>query len=85
MGGACGTHGGKKEIHIGFWLVNMRERYHLEDLDVDGRIILKLILNKYCNMKLFLIIFSSFKTQHSSNFFLCRLCMLYSAHTCVVL
>jgi hypothetical protein len=28
-------------------LVNLKERHHLEDIDVDGRIILKWILKKY--------------------------------------
>jgi hypothetical protein len=30
-----------------FWLENLRERYHLEDLRVDGRVILKLIFEKW--------------------------------------
>ena len=29
-----------------FWCKNLRERDHLEDLGIDGRIILKCILNK---------------------------------------
>ena len=29
------------EAHTGFWLGEMRERDHLEDLDIDGRIILQ--------------------------------------------
>jgi hypothetical protein len=33
------------EIHP-FWTINMRGRDHLEDLDVAGRIILKLVLKK---------------------------------------
>ena len=28
-------------MHTGFWWGNLRERDHLEDLSVDGRIILK--------------------------------------------
>jgi hypothetical protein len=31
------------EVHKGFWQGNLREKYHLEDLDVDGRITLKWI------------------------------------------
>jgi hypothetical protein len=32
--------------HTGFWWRNLMKRDHLEDLGVDGRIILKLILKK---------------------------------------
>jgi hypothetical protein len=31
------------ELHAGFWRGNLRERDHLEDLDIDGRIILNWI------------------------------------------
>jgi len=34
---------GRREVHTEFWLGNMKERAHLEDLGVDGRIILKWI------------------------------------------
>jgi hypothetical protein len=34
-------------VQAAFWWGGLRERDHFEDLDVDGRIILKLILNKY--------------------------------------
>jgi hypothetical protein len=37
---------GKREMHTGFWLVNLKERDHLEELGTYGRIILKCILNK---------------------------------------
>jgi hypothetical protein len=30
----------------GYWWENQRDRYHPEDLEVDGRIILKCILDK---------------------------------------
>jgi hypothetical protein len=36
-----------REIHTEFWLGDLRERDHLEDLGIDGRIILKWILQKY--------------------------------------
>ena len=34
-------YGGRGEVHTGFWWGNMRERDHLEDKGLDGRIILK--------------------------------------------
>jgi hypothetical protein len=33
-------------VHIGFWWEDLRERGHLEDLRIDGRIILKCIFKK---------------------------------------
>jgi len=39
MGGACSTYG--KEMCTGFSWGNMRERDHLEDPGVDGKIILR--------------------------------------------
>ena len=41
MEGACSTYGGRVEVHTGFWWENLRERDHLGDPGVDGRIILK--------------------------------------------
>ena len=38
---------GEKKVHTGFWRRDLRERNHLEDLDIDGRIILKLIFEKW--------------------------------------
>jgi hypothetical protein len=35
------------EVHTGFLWRDLREREHLEDLGVDGRIILKGILKKW--------------------------------------
>ena len=35
------------EVHTGFWWENLREKYHFEDLGVDGRIILKRIFKKW--------------------------------------
>jgi len=44
MGGACSAYGG--EAYTGFWWGNLRERYHLEEPCVDGRIILRWIFRK---------------------------------------
>jgi hypothetical protein len=37
----------REEVHTRFWLGNLRERNHLEDLVVDGGIILKCIFKKW--------------------------------------
>jgi hypothetical protein len=37
------------EERTGLWWGNLRERDHLEDLDVEGRIILKWIFKKWAN------------------------------------
>jgi len=37
--------GGAREVHTVYWRESMRERHHLEDTGVDGRVILK------CNFK----------------------------------
>jgi hypothetical protein len=37
---------GRIEVYKGFWLGNLRERDHLEDPGVDGRIILRLTFSK---------------------------------------
>jgi hypothetical protein len=39
--------GGTVEVHTGFQWGNLREGDHLEDRDVDGRILLKWILKKW--------------------------------------
>ena len=46
MGGTYSTHGGGGEVYTGFWWGNLRERDHLEDSSLDGRIILKRIFMK---------------------------------------
>jgi hypothetical protein len=38
---------GKEEGYTGFWCGNMKGREHLEDPDVDGKIILRRILRKW--------------------------------------
>ena len=45
MGGLCSTNCG--EAYTGFWLGNLREKEHLEDPDLDGRIVLKWIFRKW--------------------------------------
>ena len=43
MGGVCSTYGGEICVYIGFWWGNLRERDHLGDPSLDGRIILRWI------------------------------------------
>jgi len=38
---------GREELHGGFWWGSMRERDHVEDSGVDGRIILRWIFGKW--------------------------------------
>jgi hypothetical protein len=38
---------GRRRVYIGFWWENLRERNHLEDTGVDGRIILKWIFRRW--------------------------------------
>jgi hypothetical protein len=40
-GGEYGRFWGREEVSKWFWLGNLREREHLEDLAIDGRKILK--------------------------------------------
>jgi hypothetical protein len=44
MGEACSTYRG--EMFTGFWWRNLRERDHLEDPDIGGRIILRWLFRK---------------------------------------
>jgi len=44
MGRVCGTYGG--ELNSGFWWGNLREREHLGDIGVEGRVLLQGIFNK---------------------------------------
>jgi hypothetical protein len=46
MGGACSMHGSVIEMYTKFWLENLKERDHFEDLGIDGKIILEWILGK---------------------------------------
>jgi hypothetical protein len=45
MGGTCSTHRVKRNAYR-IWYESQKERVNYEDLDVGGRIILKLILEK---------------------------------------
>jgi hypothetical protein len=38
---------GRGEVHTGFWWGKLRERDHLKDVVVDGKIILKWIFKKW--------------------------------------
>jgi hypothetical protein len=41
MGGSCSYYGRRGEMYTGFWWGNLRERDHMEDTGVDGRIIFR--------------------------------------------
>jgi hypothetical protein len=45
MGRACRLYGGRGIVYIEFWWKNLREKYNLEGLSVNGRI-LKRIFKK---------------------------------------
>jgi len=47
MGGACVTYGGEERRYTGFWWGNLRERDHVEDPGIDGRIILRWLFRKW--------------------------------------
>jgi hypothetical protein len=38
---------GRREVYRGFWWGNLRERGHLKDSGIDGRIILRSIFMKW--------------------------------------
>ena len=38
---------GRSEMYTGFWCGNLKERDHLEELGVDGSIILESVLKKW--------------------------------------
>jgi len=41
------AHIGTREVYTGFWWGNLRERDHLENPGVDGRMILRWIFKKW--------------------------------------
>ena len=47
MGGACNTHGEEKRCIQDFGGGNLSERDHLEDPDLDGKIILRWIFRNW--------------------------------------
>ena len=48
---ACGKFGGRTDVHMGLWWGNGKERNHLEDLGMDGRVMLKWILRNVMVMR----------------------------------
>ena len=47
MGGPCSKYWGEEGLIRGFGLGNLRERDHLEDTGVDGRIIIRWAFKKW--------------------------------------
>jgi hypothetical protein len=41
------VYGERREVYIGFWWGNLKERDHLRDPGIDGRIILRCIFRKW--------------------------------------
>jgi hypothetical protein len=46
VGRACGTHGEKGETCTGFWWESWKEKDHLKDQGVDGRMVSKWTLGR---------------------------------------
>ena len=46
MGGLCSIYG-EKEVHTGTWWGNLRERHHLEDPGIAGKIMWRCIFRKW--------------------------------------
>ena len=44
MSGICRTYEGRREMSTEFWWESLKERDNLEDLVVDGRIVLRVVL-----------------------------------------
>jgi hypothetical protein len=47
MGNSCSMYGGDENLPTRFWRGDLRERQNFEDLNVEGRIILKYIIKKW--------------------------------------
>jgi len=46
MGRVCSTYGGDEKVYTGFCWGNLREKDHLEDPGIDGRVLLRCIFRK---------------------------------------
>jgi hypothetical protein len=47
MNGSCSAYRGRGELYTGIWSGNLRERDHLRDPGIDGRIIIRWIFRKW--------------------------------------